>query len=278
MRQLRQRRVVFDFPEGRSANWHPRLGEFAAAANAVSLMMPYVEPFIVRTMRDQIPALERTSPELATATRVYVAQEAQHQAQHRRFNAAVASRVSGVRWVERGLAATFRAFGRRSDRFRCAFAAGSEAGAYAIARWVERHHAELFDGADPESARLFLWHLAEEVEHKDVAFDVWDARFGRRGTLIWATALSLAVLAAFTLLGTILGLAEQRRLFSPVAWWRLNRWAWGFAFSELPNLFAACMPGHHPRQFVDPVWFELYLLGIDRPAGGDDTAEGVSAA
>ena len=47
--------------------------------------------------------------------------------------------------------------------------------AFTLARWVDENLGSFFAGADPVPATLFLWHLAEEVEHKTVAFDVWEA-------------------------------------------------------------------------------------------------------
>ncbi|MCO5312953.1 MAG: metal-dependent hydrolase [Microthrixaceae bacterium] len=264
----RHRRVSFRFGDSVDANWHRALPEFAAAANAVSLMMPYVEPFVIRSMRDQLPHLDRLAdPLLAAQARAYIAQEAQHQAQHRRFNESIRAQVRGVGRLERLLDWTYRTLWERSsDRFRLAFATASESAAYGVARWVERRHAELFTGADPKVAALYLWHLAEEVEHKSVAFDVYDARHRSRRPLAAAMVLSVILLAAFTVAGTVVGLIHQRRLFNPFAVMHLVVWGFGFAFSELPNMFASVLPGHHPSEFVDPTFFELYLLDIESRA------------
>lgn len=265
MGHLRHRRFPYEIPDDITPAWNPALPEFSAAANAVSLMMPYVEPFVIRAVREQLPHLEASgNTELATVARLYVRQEAEHQTQHRRFNAVISRQVRGVRTMERLMAWTYRSLWRfGSDRFHLAFATASESAAYGVARWVERNHAELFSGADPSVAGLFLWHLAEEVEHKDVAYDLYDARYRSRLPLGAAMVVSVALLAAFTVMGTTIGLVQQRRLFSPVAWARLTRWAFGFMFTELPNMFAACLPGHHPSDFADPLWFELYLLDVD---------------
>ena len=89
--------------------------------------------------------------------------------------------------------------------------------------------------------------------------------------------VSFVVLACFTLLGTTVGLWNERRLGHPVATWRLCRWAFGFVFSELPNIFLAAVPGHRPSDFTDPTWFALYLVGFDasgpvqEPANPDST-------
>ena len=64
--------------------------------------------------------------------------------------------------------------GTRSRRFNLAFSAGGEIMSFLLARWVDEHAGELFAGADPVATTLFLWHLSEEVEHKSMAFDVYE--------------------------------------------------------------------------------------------------------
>ena len=34
--------------------------------------------------------------------------------------------------------------------------------------------------------------------------------------------------------------------------------------SELPNMLVSVLPGHHPSDFSDPAWFDLYLVGMER--------------
>ena len=118
-----------------------------------------------------------------------------------------------------------RAYGRvertRSLRFNLAFAAASETIAYSLARWTDRHAGEMFDGAEPVPTSLFLWHLAEEVEHKSVAFDVWKAVDGTRRRYVLAGATSLVLLGLFTWLATMVMLRDAGRLFRPTSHVRL---------------------------------------------------------
>ena len=258
------RTVRFAYDNDMRACWHTRLPEFACVANAVSLMMPHVEPFVVRAMREAGPHLEAP---LSVEVLAYVAQESQHQREHRRFNDLVGAQWRGLGVLEAMMARTFRAlWSHTGEAFHLGYAAATEAVAYGAARWVERHHAELFNGADPQVARLYLWHLAEEVEHKNVAFDAYDARCESRRTLALAMLVSLAVFAWFVIGGTAVGLYNERRLFHPVSLYRLTCWSFGFIFTELPNMLVSVLPGHRPDDFVDPTWFSLYLVGFGTTA------------
>ncbi|HEY4378487.1 MAG TPA: metal-dependent hydrolase [Acidimicrobiales bacterium] len=258
------RRLRFAYPDDFRAAWHPQKPELACAANAVSLLMPYAEPYLVRTVRSVLPQLDPNLCEEATG---YVRQEASHHAQHRRFNDLVAREWAWVPRFERAIERVFGWLERRSTAFGLAFAAGFECVAYNGARWTDRHLTELFHGADPEPATLFLWHLAEEVEHKTVAFDVQRAVGGKRSTYVLGLLTALAVLAAFTVAGTLRGMASAGRLFSPVAHARLAKWAIGFWFLLAPPMIASAFAGHHPSQLADPTVLPQWLRGYDAETG-----------
>jgi predicted metal-dependent hydrolase len=255
------RRITFEYPGDLNPSWHRRLPEFAAAANSVSLLMPYAEPYFVRSVRAVIPDLD---DDLRAEAEAYVRQEASHHRQHRRFNDLIVARHPALHRLERLMERAYGGLGRRrSDRYNLAFAAGSETVAFTLARWSERHLAELFDEADPVPATLFLWHLAEEAEHKSAAFDVYAAVDGSRWRYTHAALLSLALLTLFTVAGTLTMLWGSRRLWSPVTWYRLTRWAISFGFTLFPTLLASALPGHHPRQLVDPVFLRAFLAQYD---------------
>ncbi len=103
-------------------------------------------------------------------------QEGQHYKQHMLFNDAV--KAFGIPFprlaaFEAELEADYRRFSvTRSLRWNLAYAEGFEALTTAMAR------ASFERGPDPAmheaAAKLFSWHLIEELEHRTVAFDVYD--------------------------------------------------------------------------------------------------------
>ena len=256
------RRVRFAWADDFDPRWTPHTPELAAAANAVSLLMPFAEPFVVTSVRASLDDLELVDPELAAEARSYARQEAQHHGQHRRFNDVVVAEYPGLRRVERGLRWAFGRLERRSTRFGLAFAAGFETIAFVAARWVDSHQSLLRD-AEPTAATLFLWHLAEEVEHKEVAFDVYEASGGGRLRYAWATTVAGVILATAALVGTWTILLADRRIFSPFAHIRLVSWSLSFIFCAVPVVVISALPGHHPRDLADPVGLEHWLDHLD---------------
>ena len=250
------RRPVFGYQPDTNPCWTPNRPELACAANSVSLLMPFMEPYFVRSIAAARPHLDG---ELASRTRAYLSQESQHHCQHRRFNQILIGRYPGLVVVERLADRYYRWLGRRAGaEFNLAVASASETIAYSAARWSAHRRHALFDGADPKVVALFWWHLAEEVEHKAVAFEVCRARKVKFGRYVQAMLLSLAAVMCFVAAGTTVMLFTERRIADPRSWLRLGWWAVTFAFELIPNLVVSLWPGFHPDQLVDPLWYDLW--------------------
>lgn len=258
---LAARPVAFDANGDFDIEWQRRIPEFAIAANAVSMMMPHVEPYVVRSVRRVIEDLE---PELAEEARGFAAQESSHHAQHRRFNQHLIHRFPSLRRIDHWLSRVFRFIEAKArGNFSLAYAAGAETVAYAVARWFANHRRSLLDGAHGPAADLFVWHLAEEVEHKSVAFDVYRARGGSRLLFLAGMATSLSTLAFFTITATLIMMVSTKRIFNPIAWLRLHWWVLTFVFELLPTMAGALLRGHHPSSLSDPEFYRVWLLDFD---------------
>ncbi len=259
---LAVRRVRFEWPDDLDPIWTPRTPELAIAANSVSMLMPHAEPYVVASTRAALGEGLIADRDLAADAQAYLTQEAQHHAQHRRFNELLIARYPALARMDRASAWIFAKLRRRSTRFGLAFAAGFETIAFVSARWVDKRMGLLRD-ADPTAATMFLWHLAEEVEHKRVAFDVYQASGGGRLRYAWAMWVAGLILAAGALAGSMAMLWSTRRFFSPTAWFRLIGWSLSFIFVALPVMVVSALPGHHPDQLVDPAGLEHWLDHLD---------------
>ena len=258
------RRVRFEYPDDFDPCWHSDLPELACVANAVSMMMPHAEPYVAKSVRATVDDLD---PSTADQVRTFVAEELQHHVEHRRFNQVLLRHQPDLERLDRVVAWTFERLGTRSRAFNAGFAAGFETIAYSVARWVEARLGSLFRGADDEAATLFLWHLAEEVGHKTVAFDAYQQIQGRRRTYVAAMITAMVLLGFFAAVGTVQMLWHQRRFFRPVAHWRMLTWTLSFLFELLPAMVVSALPGHHPSNLVDPPFFRQWLEHFDADDG-----------
>ncbi len=258
------RRVRLEYPDDLALEWNAAQPECAIAANAVSLLMPVIEPFVVRTASR---AAEQLGPADADVVRAFCAQETSHQVQHRRLNDRLVAQAPGLVRVESFAARWTRWTAGRSPRFALATASGFETIAYSVARWAEAHARRLFDGADETAATLFMWHLAEEVEHKAVVFDLLEPNAVGRVRRLLGALNALLFLVVCTWLGTVAMLAAGGRLLSPRSWLRLVGLGTTLAFDVLTDLAASLMPRHHPDQMSDPILLTTWLRHVD-PATG----------
>jgi predicted metal-dependent hydrolase len=165
------RRIRFTYPKDLDAVFIEGDPEFSFVAVALSLALPYLEPYLIRTMNAARPHV--TEPELQKQLREFSLQEGQHYQQHRRFNESLrAQGFDALPALEAALAEDYERFSARASlSFNLAYAEGFEALTTSMAlRMCELDRS----GWQPEVRALFEWHLLEEVEHRCVAFDVYE--------------------------------------------------------------------------------------------------------
>jgi predicted metal-dependent hydrolase len=258
---LPERRIRFTYPDDLDPAWIPDVPEFAYAANGLSLLMPYAEPLFIRAVRSAIPDLD---VDLRARTESYIKQEVGHYSEHKRFNEIIRRHHPSVRRVERWMQRCANWISStRSRRFNLAFASGGEIMSFLLARWVDRNAGRLFAGAEPVPTTLFMWHLAEEVEHKSAASDVYEAVDGSKLRYAVAMTVGTILLGWFAWLSALVMLRDDGRLFSPVSHWRLFRWAVSLAFELFPSMLVSALPGHRPDDFVDPILLTTWLRQYD---------------
>ena len=256
------RRIRFDWSETETDLWHHSMPEFGAGANAISLLMPHAEPYVIAMLRagiDEGDIDQRTLDE----TEILIAQEAAHFNAHKAFNKSLTSLSRTARVLDRLGARIFAGLRSRSKAFGIAFAAAFEILAFCSARWAEAGLRSYFGGADERSATLFLWHLAEEIEHKGIAHDVMDAHPTAKAKYPLAFVVAFAVLIGFTVVGGLSLFARRPHVLNPLRWFRLISWGVSFAFVVLPVASTSLSAGFHPDQLVDPPWMAMWLNEFD---------------
>lgn len=257
------RRVHFDWLDHETDQWHHTMPEFGAAANAISLLMPHAEPYVIAQVRNGLSDLDAPRPELVDTVDVWVKQEGAHFKAHRDFNRSLCSASRTARGLDRLGAKIFSTLAKRSDAFGLAFAAAFEIVAFCAARWAESGLRRYFSGADERSATLFLWHLAEEVEHKGIAHDVLAEHVEARKKYNVAVLVAFMVLIGFTVIGGLSLFLRRPSALNPLRWARLIGWGFSFAFTVMPVVSSSMARDFHPDQLVDPPWMAQWLREYD---------------
>lgn len=142
---------------------------------ALSLTFPTGEQFFVhsvRNVRDRV-----TDPQLQADISAFIGQEAMHSQAHAGFNAAIQADDYRLHDLEQQMDAGMTVLRTRSPRRQLAATVAYEHfTALIAAHLLSRPH--LADGFDDNLRTLWLWHALEELEHKAVAFNVYQAVFG----------------------------------------------------------------------------------------------------
>ncbi len=258
------RRIPFEFPDDLSPQWKPDDPEFSAMVNGASLVMPFLEPFLIRTMREALPQVSDAA--VADSGRAFNTQEQHHYQAHRRFNELLKrSRYPELAEIEADMTASYARLAKRSLRTRMAYTAGFEAMTLGVTRWLVDYRQLLFGGADTRVASFILWHFVEESEHKCVAHDVYHALYG--GGLSSYLARVVGVLHGsldvmwYSMRGYRAILKHDGLWFRLSSRLRLARRLGGFVRHVSPYLLRAMLPGHDPRQEPNPKWVDDWLAG-----------------
>jgi predicted metal-dependent hydrolase len=158
----------------------------------LSMTMPYLEPYLIRTMK--VALKEITDPQLAEDARRFSQQEGHHFRNHAMLNDQLRAQfgdttADALRGIESDLEADYQRFSRtKTLRFNVAYAEGFEAMTCAGALAAAEHGA--FDGGQLPGGEIWAWHMAEEIEHRTVAFGVYRHLVGsypyRIGVGTWA--------------------------------------------------------------------------------------------
>ncbi len=165
------RKVRFPFdPDEVPRHWLADNAVLTQISNGVSLLFPAGERFFVRSVKRYFDRVE--DPTLREQIRGFFGQEGKHAREHERHAEMLEAQGYELREFLDDFERTLRWL---EERFPDSFAL---AGTAAAEHYTAIMAADAFsDGAFIEFAHpvmrdLLLWHAAEEIEHKAVAFDV----------------------------------------------------------------------------------------------------------
>ncbi len=257
---IHPRDVAFDWSE---VPLHYIPGEPFATQfwNIMHLAIPLGEKMMAGCLAEALPYIE--DPRLREEAVGFIGQESMHASSHESYHEHLSAQGIDIAPVVHNIETMFQTFlgdhrlsGRAKEEWlkeRLAFFAAAEHFTAIVGQWML--DAEAWDeaGMDPTMKDLLRWHGAEEVEHRNVLFDVYqhvDGSYPRR--------VRMAVVASAGLLATWTLSADYLMRQDPTGrWWKpwplqmvkavRKRLIPGLAFAvtELP---AYLRPGFHPSQ------------------------------
>ncbi len=216
-----QRQVDIEFSDVPPGPWFPAGGPLETMFNAASLSFPPTERFFIAAVRNYQNRI--TEPGLADEVRKFIYQEAMHNKVHIDCNTMLSRGNGKCRVAEKVSVGTFRVLSLLPKAFRLSLSSALEHFTAMAADTLLQYPDAFCEIVPAPVAQMWLWHAAEETEHKAVCFDVHKAIFGsgvkaylnRVGGMLLATPIFLFVLIFVT--AAILSIGKSRTSAPKVA-------------------------------------------------------------
>jgi predicted metal-dependent hydrolase len=154
--------------------WNESNPAFSCAANGLSFLAIGFEKMISAMVPEAIPLI--TDPRIVEEAQAFVRQEGQHCMAHRQH---VKGLIKSYPALKETLDAVTRSFdaltATKPLTYRLAYTADLEATFTPSFKLMLDNADTLFAPGDDRVASLFLWHFAEEIEHRSSALMIYDA-------------------------------------------------------------------------------------------------------
>lgn len=222
MTDLVVRRLLIDLETPFARHWNGGDAFRSAFFNALSMSFPLGEQYFMDSVRNGLKSLpEAERAPYAAEVQGFVGQEATHRRIHALFNGHLLKQ-GYVNRIEQRAQARMRANAHLDLRNHLAATAATEHFTAIFADWMLRHP-EALEGAEPRLQTLWLWHSAEESEHRNTAFDIYKATGGNQ---VWRVRIFRAMTVIFLsdlLRQTVRNLWRDGCLFKPSTWRSASR-------------------------------------------------------
>lgn len=262
----RVRKMGFSFADV-PRRWFYDSTFITATANALNIIFPAGERFFVRSVKHYLPRI--TDPVLRARVRAFFGQEGSHGHEHEQVYEMLEAQGYEIRtWLRWYQHLAYEVLERNvPPKLRLSTTVALEHLTAALAERVLT--VDFFDHAHPKMRDLVLWHAAEELEHKSVAFDVLQQIDDGYWIRVAGMAVGVAVLMGFWASGTKM-LLQQERGYTKAEMRREQKAARARGQDRMPLLKASLSylkPGFHPDKRDTRGLYEGYLKAIGRLKG-----------
>lgn len=211
---IKVRKMDLRFADAMPERWFDDNAMLTATLSALAVSFPAGERFFIASVRHFLPKI--TDPSLREAVHAFIGQEAHHTKEHVAFNRFLAEKGLPVERMERFLTAGITRLQRTSTPEANLARTAALEHFTAILAGSLLEHPEALDMMPDEVAKLWAWHAIEEIEHRSVAFDVYQSCVGdealrrRMMAVVTVMFLTMNTLRSGVLFRAMGGLREPR--------------------------------------------------------------------
>ena len=261
--QISPRRIAFQFGSQIPHLWFRNSSIMTQLLNGTNLFLPAFEAYMVRTVQGQLRHLP--DPALRSQAKGLIGQESNHSQAHQHYNEIL--RHQNYRF-ETYLAVVNWFFERLMPRLglplQLAAIAGFEHLTASLSE-ITLHYGTMAQ-AHPAMKALWEWHAAEELEHKSIAFDLFEAIEGSYWRRVLGGVLGIAIVVTFMTTGMLLLAAQDLGFLSFKTLSDLNKLLlteYRLIPRTLQHIFPYFQPQFHPSQRDDHHYGEqIFTLSL----------------
>lgn len=251
--ELTVRRLLIDLKPPFAARWNGNDAFRSAFFNALSMSFPTGEQYFIDSVRAGLKVLPAQEQErLGREVQGFIGQEATHRRIHALFNGHLQA-MGFDNGIERRAVQRIQANANRDVRVHVAATAATEHFTALFANWILQHPQALH-GSEDRLRTLWLWHSAEESEHRSTAFDVYRALDGSQEWRVRVFRYVSFIFLKDVALQTINNLWHDGSLFKWGTWVSAARLLFakdGMLRGNYHHWKAYMAPDFHPRQQDD---------------------------
>ncbi|MFW1801755.1 metal-dependent hydrolase [Acinetobacter nematophilus] len=271
------RHMKFDFDPAKIDHKFYMDAELASAYFAsLSIFLTRGEDLVIDTARYHRDFI--TDPLLKQRVTSLIGQEAIHSKMHEELNEAYLIRDLPVKLFRTWAGWAFEyGFERLPQPMKLSLMAGIEHFTAVLAEYMMNHEEIFFRSQDEKQRAIWMWHMLEESEHKDIAFDVFQEL---------SNNYLLRIAGFFPALITILVLISAASFLVPfyrnpknlisLRYWREIPYNFGLIFglkdgvygSSFKHIFDYLRPDFHPNDHDTSEFLEYYKEKLLNPETG----------
>ncbi len=252
MTELTVRRLLIDLETPFAQRWNGGDAFRSAFFNALSMSFPVGEQYFIDSVRTGLRSLpEDQQARFSAEVQGFIGQEATHRRLHALFNGHLQKQGFSNQLEERARR-RIEKHAQRNLRMHLAATAATEHFTAVFADWMLRHP-EALEGAEPRLKMLWLWHSAEESEHRNTAFDIHHAAGGSHAWRIRTYYVVSVIFLSDVMRQTVRNLWHDGSLFSWSTWRSAARLLMakdGLLRSNVGLWRDYLQPGFHPSQHI----------------------------
>ena len=271
------RHMKFDFdPKQIDAKFYLNAELASAYFASLSIFLTYGEDLVIDTARYHRDLIQ--DPLLKQRVTALIGQEALHSKLHEELNDAFMQIDLPVRLFRTWAGWVFKyGFNRLPQPMKLSLMAGIEHFTAVLAEYMMNHEEIFFHSQDEKQRAIWMWHMLEESEHKDIAYDVFQSL---------SNHYLLRIAGFFPALVTLLVLITAASVLVPfyrkpsnlisIAYYKDMLRSAGLLFglkdgvygSSIQHIFAYLGPSFHPNDYDTSAFLDYYKDRLLNPVDG----------